>query len=204
MYCNQPQLDLMKKPASRFPFLLKKTGFVLIFFCLVGSISAQLNTPGEIDRHHQELSQVLENCSEEEPCGYYLNQVVHNAKSDPWPAVGIFRSFQNFWYEADETGEGRISKLVKIKIVTERSARIEQETFLFNDEQALVYYRFKMGETGEVGQDLVFYFSNGKVIDYRENVSDEEKDYQQWTREDAPRIIGVTKKLESLFRMTVE
>ena len=181
--------------------LIPILGLVILSFANT-PIQAQLSTPAEIDRHHQELNQVLEKCSEEEPCGYYLNQVVHNAKSDPWPAVGIFRSFTNFWWEADETEEGRMSKLAKIKIVTERSARIEQETFLFDDQQTLVYYRFKMGEAGEVGQDITFYFSNQKVIDYRESVSDEEKDYQQWTREDASRIREMAKRLKELFQMT--
>jgi hypothetical protein len=160
--------------------------------------------PSDIEALSEKYDLAISQCEDGEPCGYLRNRVTLNQRSHPWPVVGIYVSTRDFWYHAEQTEEGAEYILDKVIIETERSARQEFEEYFFSDEGQLISYTFRMGEEAAPEQDLRFFFSGGKLLDYRESVVEEEKDYQQWKKGDAATILKNAAKMRAFFAGMME
>lgn len=182
-------------------------GLVVLYSWLLISCSPQLaqaqaqvkNRPEDIEALSEKYNVAIANCVDEEPCGYFLNQVTLNQRSHPWPVVGVYVSTRNFWYRAEQTEEGSQYTLGKVIIETRRSNRLEKEEYFFDDKGQLLYYAFKMGEQGEDFQDLQFFFDQNVLLAFRESVSEGEKAYQRWNKGDAAVIVKQAQAMRAQF-----
>lgn len=174
----------------------------LLVSCSPHLVQAQAppkNRPEEIEALSAKFNAAIANCADEEPCGYMLNQVTLNQRSHPWPVVGVFVSARNFWYHAEHTEEDDRYILDKVIIETRRSNRLEKEAYFFDAKGQLLSYSFLQGEEGAADQDLRFFFDGASLLAFREKVVEAEKDYQQWTKGDAPVILKQAKALQAQF-----
>jgi hypothetical protein len=152
----------------------------------------------------EDFDLAVEKCELEEPCGYFLNEEVINKQSGPWPVVGTYRIARNFWYHAKDSEQDAVYVLGKILVETKRSNRQENEEYLFDEAGKLVHYSFYMGSEGEVAQDIHFFFDGGKLIDYTENVSEEEKEYQRWKKEGVAGVVEDANHMKGIFRQMIK
>lgn len=194
----------MEKNAFRIRFglcLVVLYSWVLVS-CSPQLVQAQAQAKGSaeaIEALSEKFNMAIANCLDEEPCGFLLNQVTLNQRNHPWPVVGIYVSTRNFWYHSTETEEGHQHRLDKVIIETRRSNRLEKEEFFFNDQGQLLSYSFRLGEEGESTQDLRFFFDGNSLLAYREAVSEAEKEYQRWKKDDATTILTQGKAMRAQF-----
>lgn len=131
-----------------------------------------------INHFQQEVDSVFDRCEEiPEDCPAYVDKISVNDYNGSWPAVGIFKSEQSFWYRRTSEGEGsKELELLKVVVHTQRSNRTELEEYYFSYGQ-LISYHFRL-ENGEESQDFRFYFQFGKLVDYIESITPNERDYR--------------------------
>jgi hypothetical protein len=181
----------------RYPML-----FAIGALLFAASIQAQ-GVP-QIRAVYQEVQAAIALCNETpgEPCGWFVNTLLFNKQSQPWPVVGILESEQDFWYNDD--AEGDKYHLRKVNIKTSRSNRTENEEYLWGENGELLFYFFQLSTPDEPSaQEFRFYFAKGKLVDYAEKVSEAEKDYQQWKKDDAGLVQKAAEKLNELFLRTL-
>lgn len=178
----------------------------LLLYCTACQLPAQKRGAiEEIRALYQQVNGQIARCTgPEDPCGYYLNTLVINKKEDPWPAVGTYQVQHDFWYTGGMTEEGMAHDLHKVNIVTQRSALLENEELLFDADGELVFYYFKLGDGEGSGQENRYYFSEGKLVDYKEKISEEEVEYQRWKKSDAQKVVGNSERLKKLFFATLD
>jgi hypothetical protein len=192
----------MEKNAFRIRFGLC---LVVLYSWVLVSCSPQLaqaqsnDRAKDIEALSEKYNVAISNCLDEEPCGYFLNQVTLNQRNHPWPVVGTYVSTRNFWYHAAHTEEGDRYTLDKVIIETRSSNRREKEEFFFDEVGRLLCYSFYMGEEGEAAQDLKFFFNGSSLLAYREAASEAEKAYQRWKKGDAAVILKQGKAFQEQF-----
>lgn len=178
------------------------TLFFLALIVLLPSLKAQ-DKPDvlAIRARYQAVNMGIAACDAkpEEPCGYYLDLLSVNKRNAPWAAVGIFQSEQQFWYYSYEGDEGSKMQLAKINIASSRSDRKEHEEFLFDEQGNLCFYFFKMTGSDAKTQEARFYFKDGILVEYLENISPEEKDYQQWGKAQANDVLEYANRMLQQF-----
>ena len=180
-------------------------GLLVLYSWVLASCSPQLaqaqapNRPEDIEALSAKFDAAIANCADAEPCGYLLNQVTLNQRSHPWPVVGIYVSTRNFRHHVVHEEEDDRYILDKVIIETRRSNRLEKEAYFFDAKGQLLSYSFLQGEEGAADQDLRFFFDGTSLLAFREKVVEAEKDYQQWTKDDAAVILKHAKALQAQF-----
>lgn len=183
------------------------SGLILILLLMIGSgCSSAVAQDGpevkKIRAAYGEVNNAIAKCGEgdeENLCGYYLNTMNVNRNGGPWAAVGIYQSTQDFWYQFADGEEGQEMHLRKVNVKTLRSSRAENEEFLFDEKGQLMFYYFKMTNGEVLGQELRFYFDKGKLVDYKEKVVEDEKEYQRYTKADFAAVLKDAKRYATLF-----
>ena len=183
------------------------SGLLLIVLLVIGyGCSSAVAQDGpevkKIRAEYSEVTNAIAKCgegSDENLCGYYLNTMNVNRYGGPWAAVGIYQSTQDFWYAFADGEEGQEMHLRKVNVKTLRSSRQENEEFLFDENGQLMFYYFKLTNAESVGQELRFYFDKGKLVDYKEKIADEEKEYQRYTKADFAAVLKDAKRYATLF-----
>lgn len=185
---------------------MSSSGLVIAVFMLLGlSCASAQDSPEvrEIRTAYNAFNTAIAACgnqSGDDFCGYYLNTLETNAHDGPWPDVGAYKSTQQFWGEIVDVEAGDGLTLRKIVIHTTRSSRDETEEFFFDQQGHLQFYYFKMMAHETIGQELRFYFKNGKLVDYKENVTADELAYQQCHREDFAKILKDAQGLLTAYK----
>jgi len=99
----------------------------------------------------------------EEGTGLYCNELVVNKGDKPWPAVGIYRTVLMFYYTfGDREKDPYPNRLLKITVMTNRSARQESAEYLFNPGGQLIFY-FEKGEEDPQAERR-YYFASERLI----------------------------------------
>ena len=180
------------------------TATVILF--AINTLPAQDNAEIlKIRAIYNEINSSIVNCQKqvEEPCGLYLNTLEINKGNEPWAAVGIYHSNQDFWYTSSDE-EANTYKLRKINMKTERSARMEQEEYLFDEAGTLIFYFFQLSGGGKNLQTYRFYFNEEKLIDYKEKLEEEELNFRVFAQEEEAAVLEKANALKQLFLLSVE
>lgn len=180
-------------------FMLPLFAFLLLAGLPNQVVAQKQPTAKTIKKLSEDFDLKVEKCELEEPCGYFLNHVVINKQSGPWPVVGTYVITRDFWYHVEKTEQGSNYILDKIVVDARRSNRQEQEEYLFDENGKLVHYSFYMGSEGEVAQDIQFFFHLGKMIDYQETIAEEEKGYQRWKKESVANVVKDANRMKGSF-----
>jgi hypothetical protein len=206
---SPPENDHEKNMTPTKSSLLRRSAtFALLLFLGMARAMAQ-DSPQvqQIREMYIEVNEGVAKCGNTEEnegfCEYYLNTVNVNHFGKAWPAVGIYQSTQDFWGQMVELGDGPEMILRKVKILTTRSNRHETEEFLFDTGGELCFYFFKLEHDAAVGQELRFYFTNGKLVDYKEKIAPDEKEYQQYKRADFTVVKASAEKLVAAYQASI-
>lgn len=190
--------------------LIHKSWFALYsglaFLLLSGGcvLKAQKAQTQEIQNTYKEVNLRIERCEDEgAPCGLFLNRIQTNPGEEPWAVVGTYESTRDLWYQRDGSEETETFQLLKVNTKTYRSSRKEMEEYLFTTEGQLQFYSFQLTESGDPLQSFKFYFSKGKLINYEEQVGEDEAEYQEWSKEDGEKVQEKARKLQELLKATL-
>lgn len=180
-------------------------GIIVFYFIFCLPIFAQDSKEiQEIRRQYIAVNQDIELCKqlEDEPCNLYKNTLSTNTQDKPWAAVGTYQSVIDFWYKNVPNDGPPKYGLFKVNAKTLRSARTEFEEYLFDLNGNLIFYFFKLDGDGnaENQQEYRFYFQAEKLIEYKENIGNEEEEYQIYSNTDAKTILEKAADLQLVFR----
>lgn len=177
---------------------------IILFLCGSCSLRAQKSQKQDIRNAYQEANSRIERCLDEgSPCGLFLNRIQTNSGEEPWAVVGIYTSTRDLWYARDESSEEEQFQLVKVNVTTQRSARQENEEYLYSSKGQLLFYYFRLGDADEVVQEFRFYFADGQLIDYVEALDPTEVEYREWRKDDAEKVLGKGRELQELLEATL-
>jgi hypothetical protein len=183
------------------PFL---NGLVILVLCGSCTLRAQKRQKQDIRVAYGEANSRIERCLDEgSPCGLFLNRIQTNSGEEPWAVVGIYASTRDLWYSRDDSSEEESFQLIKVNITTQRSARRENEEYLYSSGGQLLFYYFRMGEGDDPVQEFRFYFSDGQLVDYLEEVDETEQEYREWSKEDFAKVLEKAGDLQELLQATL-
>ena len=93
----------------------------------------------------------------------YVVELSVNKTGNQYPAVGTYSNISKFYYTyGDREKEPYPSRLMKMNVVTKRSAMITNSEFLFNEAGQLVFGYVRMD--GVEKRETRLYFSAGQLI----------------------------------------
>jgi|GEM_PF-4240951 len=145
----------------------------------------------------------IEPCKWGEPCGAFSNRSIINEHKGPWPAVGTYQIERTYWYHRffkEEAGEYAY-QLDMVLVKTKRSAREESEMVFFDETGELVYYEFLLGDPKSHSQRIQFYFEAEKVLQFKSEIAEGEKDYQRWIEGDAAKVQQIGTLYQENFQL---
>jgi hypothetical protein len=196
-----------------FPYcfrILLHSALALLFSANALNLLAQNNAEvTKIRAVYKEVGdKILEcqNAEEPEICRLYLNSLTVNQHNSPWAAVGIYGAVRDFWFEQSRNpGENGPSYVLrKLNITSHRSARDQNEEYLFDSEGNLLFYFFKEKSRGEEETtENRFYFKGDKLVEYTEKINEEEAEYQMYHKADAALVLQQAKRLKEFFQGTL-
>lgn len=180
------------------------SGLIILLLCGSCTLRAQKRQKEDIRSAHEEANARIERCLDEgSPCGLYINRIQTNTGEEPWAAVGNYTSTRDLWYSRDQSSEEERFQLVKVNTKTQRSSRKENEEYFFSSAGQLRFYHFQMGEGDGPLQEFWFYFSEGQLIDYQEELVAAEMEYRELSKEDAEKVVEKAKGLQNLLQATL-
>jgi hypothetical protein len=137
----------------------------LALAALLAAAPAAAQDPAEvvaIRRHYESVGRRVEGAERGEDGQIYSTELVVNATNQSWPASGIYQVRYAFHFERGD-GESTPSRLLKVEMRTEVSARHYAAEYLFDEAGALVFYFARAAEESEQAETRVYY-TKGRAI----------------------------------------
>ena len=101
----------------------------------------------------------------------YVVELTVNKTGNQYPAVGTYSNISKFYYTyGDREKNPYPNRLMKISVVTKRSAMITNSEFLFNEAGLLVFGSVRTD--GEEKRETRLYFAAGQLIKMLDNEKD--------------------------------
>jgi hypothetical protein len=146
---------------------MRKIALILFIWAFFAAPSFAQSNDAKVEEIRRIYQQTNEQLAEAEKSfaesRIYLSELIVNKGGTMYPAVGTFRSTIKFYYTFGNREENPYpNRLLKIMVLTDRSANTESSEYLFSRAGQLIFYFEK--STYETATESRFYFSNGKVI----------------------------------------
>ena len=150
------------------------TTLVLLFAAIGSSVTSQTQDKGieDIRSLYTSTNSAIEVAEKEAPySNIYVVELSVNKTGNQYPAIGTYSNISKFYYTyGDREKEPYPSRLMKINVVTKRSAMITNSEFLFNEAGQLVFGY--VGTDGLEKRETRLYFAAGRLI----KILDDDKD----------------------------
>ena len=124
-----------------------------------------------IEIENMELDSSLAKCNNnEDPCGWYYNEITINSGGEPWRAVGTYQKTIRFWYYddpqfADIEDENANETWVLRKVEVTINSTYSEKTSLYYYKGNLTTWRYDGIFGGDDDVHDLSYFLNGVMID---------------------------------------
>ena len=155
---------------------LKIAPLIALAIVLLSGVAVQAQTADkridDIRSLYTSTNSAIETAEKEAPYSeIYVVELSVNKTGNQYPAVGTYSNIAKFYYTVgDRERDPYPSRLMKINVVTKRSAMITNSEFLFNEAGQLVFGYVRMD--GLEKRETRLYFAAGQLI----KMLDDEKD----------------------------
>lgn len=192
---------------------MKKLFLIIISIVLLQiTISAQEKRIEEIRHIYGQTNELItkanRNFAKEKTygdTGIFLTTMEINKKETPYPAVVIYRKIIEFYYSYGDRGENPYpNRLLKISVLTYRSARVENSEFYYDEKENLVFnFNVPQMETMDASDESRMYFTDGKLIRFlvgREDITN-----SNFRRKNAivQEVLNEADNLKKIFKLSL-